>query len=78
MFTSPEGLCTDTRQTIMHYKILKYIIYTRKKVKKPSKFPFKIPTMNKMLKPTKLSLDQEILLCIVTIFAFVFVENPCD
>lgn len=64
----------------MHYKILKYIyiIYTRKKVKKPSNFPFKIPTMNKMLKPTKLSLDQEILLCIVTIFAFVFVENPCD
>ena len=78
MFTSPEGLCTDTRQAIMHYKILKYIIYTRKKVKKPSKFPFKIPTMNKMLKPTKLSLEQEILLCIVTIFAFVFVENPCD
>ena len=62
----------------MHYKILKYIIYTRKKVKKRSKFPFKIPTMNKMLKPTKLSLDQEILLCIVTIFAFIFVENPCD
>ena len=62
----------------MHHKILKYIIYTRKKVKKPSNFPFKIPTMNKMLKPTILSLDQEILLCIVTIFAFVFVENPCD
>lgn len=31
-----------------------------------------------MLKLTKLSLDQEILLCIVTMFAFVFVENPCD